>query len=67
MNNNGEKLVDALCQRLKDMGKTCHDYQIVALLLTLDRYELNQLITFGTVDKWVREKNNIVKNLNHDI
>ena len=56
MNTDGKKLIDALCERLQQQGKMCTDNQIMILLRSLDRYEVNQLATFGTVDKWKREK-----------
>ena len=56
MNTDGNKLIDGLCERLKDEGKLCTDSQIMILLRSLDRYEVNQLVTFGTVDKWKRDK-----------
>ena len=56
MNTDGKKLVDSLCERLQDEGKLCTDNQIMILLRSLDSYEVNQLVTFGTVDKWKREK-----------
>ena len=56
MNTDGKKLIDSLCERLQDEGKLCTDSQIMILLRSLDRYEVNQLVTFGTVDKWKRDK-----------
>jgi hypothetical protein len=56
MNKNGNELIDGLCKKLKDEGKLCTDSQILILLRSMDRYEVNQLITFGTVDKWERER-----------
>jgi hypothetical protein len=56
MNLNGEQLIDALCQKLKDDKKLCTDSQILILLKSLNRYEVNQIITFGTVDEWERDK-----------
>ncbi len=57
MNINGEQLIDALCQKLKDDKKLCTDSQILILLRSLNRYEISQLITFGTIDKWIRDVN----------
>jgi tRNA A37 threonylcarbamoyltransferase TsaD len=56
MNTDGKKLIEGLCERLQDEGKLCTDNQIMILLRSLDRYEVNQLVTFGTVDKWKRDK-----------
>ena len=56
MNINGKQLIDGLCDRLKDEGKPCTDSQIMILLRSLDRYEVNQLVIFGTVDKWKNDK-----------
>jgi hypothetical protein len=64
MNTDGKKLIDSLCERLKDEGKPCTDSQILILLRPLDRYEVNQLVTFGTVDKWKREKITKERSLN---
>lgn len=57
MNTDGKKLIASLCRRLNDEGELCTDNNILTLLRTLDRYEVNQLVTFGTIDKWVRDKN----------
>jgi tRNA A37 threonylcarbamoyltransferase TsaD len=56
MNTDGKKLIEGLCERLQDQEKLCTDNQIMILLRSLDRYEVNQLVIFGTVDKWKREK-----------
>lgn len=56
MNTNGEEIIKALCNRLKDEGKLCTDNQICTLLRSLNRYEVNQIVTFKTTDKWKREK-----------
>lgn len=56
MNTDGKKLIDGLCERLQDQGKPCTDSQIMTLLRSLDRYDVNQLVVFGTVDKWKIEK-----------
>ena len=56
MNTDGKKLIDSICERLQDEGNPCTDSQILILLRSLDRYQLNQLVTFGTLDKWKREK-----------
>lgn len=56
MNTNGEEIIKALCNRLKDEGKLCTDNQICTLLRSLNRYEVNQIVTFKTTDKWEREK-----------
>ena len=58
-NTDGKKLIDSLCKRLQEQGKLCTDNQIMILLSSLDRYEVNQLVTFGRVDKW--ERDNIAK------
>lgn len=56
MNTNGKDLIDCLCKRLKDQGELCLDSNILTLLRSLNNYEVNQLITFRTIDKWEREK-----------
>jgi len=56
MNLNGQQLIDALCKQLKFYNKKLYDAEILALLRSLDRYKLNQLITFGDVDEWIRER-----------
>lgn len=58
MNNDGKKLIESLCSKLEVDGKLCTDSDILNLLRSLDRYEVNQLVTFGTVDKWERERIN---------
>jgi len=64
MNTDGEKLINSLCERLKDEGRLCTDSQIIILLRSLDRYEVNQLVTFGTIDKWKRDKISKERSLN---
>ena len=58
VNKNGKEIIEAIVRRLDDEDVRCYDSAIVAKLATLDRYELNQLITFGDVDKWIRKRNN---------
>ena len=55
MNTTGKMLIDSLCKRLKNQGKLCTDGNIMILLNSLDQYQVNQLVTFGTVDKWERK------------
>lgn len=62
MNTDGNKLIECLCERLQDEGKSCTDTQIMILLRSLDRYDVNQLVTFGTIDKWKRQR---IKNLSN--
>lgn len=57
MNLNGEQLIEALCRRLDFQDERLYDTNIMSLLRSLDRYELNQLITFGDIDKWINERN----------
>jgi hypothetical protein len=56
MDIDGKKLTQGLCERLQDECKPCTDSQILILLRSLDSYQLNQLVTFGNVDKWKRDK-----------
>lgn len=61
MNKNGKELIDAIVRRLNDENIRCYDFAIIKKLSQLDRYELSQLITFGDIDKWVRERNKKIK------
>lgn len=56
MNRTGQGLIDSLCDRLDFLDKRKTDSNITILLRSLDRYELNQLITFGKIDTWERER-----------
>jgi hypothetical protein len=56
MNKNGKEIVDVLAAKLDFDNIRCYDSNIVRLLSSLDKYELNELITFGTLAKWEREK-----------
>ena len=58
MNYNGKQIIDAIVRRLDDEDIRCYDSAIVAKLASLNRYELNQLVTFGEIDKWLTERNN---------
>ena len=60
----GATVVFALVKRLSDEGKLCHDGNIVNLLRSLSRTELNQLCSFGDVIEWRNER--ILKETNHD-
>ena len=55
MNTNGKDFIKAICDRLQNEGKLCTDNQICTLIRSLDRYEINQIVTFGTTDKWKRD------------
>jgi hypothetical protein len=55
MFSTGIELINNICKKLSVDDKPCTDTQILILLRSLDKYELNQLITFGTVDKWERQ------------
>jgi len=61
MNKNGEQVIKAIVNRLSDKNIRCDDTAIVTELRGLGKYELNQLITFGYIDEWMREQN---ENLN---
>ena len=56
MNKNGKEIIKAIVQRLNDKDIRCYDSTIVTELRELNRYEWNQLITFGDVAKWVNER-----------
>ena len=56
MNYNGEQIKDAIVRRLNDENIRCYDSAIVAKLCELNRYELNQLVEFGEIDKWLNER-----------
>jgi hypothetical protein len=66
MNYTGKDMIDAIVRRLQDEDIKCYDSQIVAILASLNKYELSQLTTFGEVDSWLSERNNEAKvnNLN---
>ena len=57
MEINGKEIIKAIVQRLDDKDIRCYDSAIVTELRKLNRHELNQLITFGDVAKWVNERN----------
>lgn len=57
MNYSGKQIIEAIVRRLNDKDIRCYDSAIVAELRNLTHYELNQLITFGDVDKWVSQRN----------
>ena len=58
MNKNGEQIIQAIVRRLNDEDVRCYDSNIVNELRTLDEYEINQLVIFGDIDKWVSERKN---------
>ena len=57
MNKSGEQIIKAIVRRLNDEDVRCYDSAIVAKLAELNRYEIQQLSTFGDVDKWVADRN----------
>ena len=57
MNYTGKQIKDAIVRRLKDENIRCYDSAIVAKLVELNRYELNQLVEFGEIDRWLSERN----------
>ena len=56
MNYNGKQIKDAIVRRLNDENIRCYDSAIVAKLVELNRYELNQLVEFGEIDRWLSER-----------
>jgi hypothetical protein len=58
MNITGKQIIEAIVRRLDDEDVRCYDSAIVAKLALLNKYELNQLVTFGEIDKWLTERNN---------
>ena len=59
MNITGKQIIEAIVRKLNDDDVRCYDSAIVAELASLDRYEINQLVTFGEVDKWISERNKV--------
>jgi hypothetical protein len=57
MKIDGKQIIEAIVRRLNDENVRCYDSAIVAKLSSLDTYELNQLVTFGEIDKWLSERN----------
>ena len=57
MNYTGKQVKDAIIRRLKDENIRCYDSAIVAKLVELNEYELNQLVEFGEIDRWLSERN----------
>ena len=57
MNYNGKQIKDAIVRRLNDENIRCYDSAIVAKLVELNEYELNQLVEFGEIDRWLSERN----------
>ena len=56
MNYNGKQIIKAVSRRLDEENVRCYDSAILEKISSLDRYELNQLIHFGDVAKWVRDR-----------
>ena len=53
----GKEIIQAIIKRLKDKNIPPHDYAILAELRELNKYQVNQLTTFGDIDKWIQERN----------
>ena len=56
MNYTGKQVKNAIVRRLNDENIRCYDSAIVAKLVELNRYELNQLVEFGEIDWWLSER-----------
>ena len=52
----GKVLVDILCNRLTDMNRLATDGNIVQLLQSMSRVELNQAVSLGDVAEWHNER-----------
>ena len=63
MNPNGKELITSICNRLEFEGKLCTDNAICSLIRSLDRYEIAEVISFGTTQKWENEIENKNKQL----
>ena len=59
MNYNGEDIIKAIVKRLEHENIRCDDTAIITKLRSLNKYELNQLNTFGDVSTWIRDRNNL--------
>ena len=53
----GMEIIEAIVNRLDDKDIRCYDSAIVSQLRQLTKYELNQLVTFGDIDEWVKDRN----------
>ena len=67
MNYNGSQIIDAIVRRLNDEDIRCHDSAIIQKLASLDRYEINQLTTFGDIDKWIADRNKVKGPINYSL
>jgi hypothetical protein len=61
MNLDGKQLINSLCRRLEIKGEKLYSSNIVNLLRSLSNYDLNQLITFGNINKWSTEESTRLK------
>ena len=53
---NGEQLIKALCDRLNFQGQLLYDANILNLLRELSVYQVNELVTFGELVEWRRQR-----------
>jgi len=56
MKNTGQDIVNAIVQRLVDTNVRAYDHNVVNLLKTLNFQEVNQLFSFGDVQRWHNER-----------
>ena len=56
MEETGKELIDSICNQLKIDNKLQTDSDIIIYLRKLDRYQLNQLRTFGDMDRVQKRK-----------
>ena len=52
----GKELIEKVCERLRDEDIRLYDSNIKNKIESLTAMELNQLVSLGDIDSWVRDR-----------
>ena len=56
MNYEGDDVVKSIAKRLNNVGIPPTDSNIIKQIKKLNKYELAELINFGSLAKWIRDE-----------
>ena len=62
MEINGNEFIRIIHNRMKELGQTAHDYQILNMMRTLNTTEMKEIMNFGNVLSWMKKGNSIEQN-----
>jgi len=53
----GKEIINAISRRLSEEDVRCYDSAIIQRLSELTEYDINELVTFGDLARWVADRN----------